>query len=147
MAAHHNHEPSQLDLYEGDQSKLYSGVLAHHDGGIDSPESRKKVKNIWKVTGILSIVTIIEVAIGLAAFYNDFHGNAVITIFLILTMVKAAYITMIFMHLGDEVKAFQWFVLFPLVLLIWVIIAYLIDANFWMEMNFTFGQTIIDKLQ
>lgn len=147
MAAHHNHEPSQLDLYEGDQSKLYSGVLAHHEGGIESADSRQKIKKIWKVTGLLSIITIIEVAIGLAAFYNDFHGNVVIGIFLLLTMIKAAYITMIFMHLGDEVKAFQWFVLFPLVLLIWVIIAYLLDAIHWMEMNFTFGHTIVDLLK
>jgi cytochrome c oxidase subunit 4 len=38
--------------------------------------------------------------------------------FIILTLVKAGYITMIFMHLGDEKKSFQWTVLAPYFILI-----------------------------
>jgi cytochrome c oxidase subunit 4 len=140
MSAHHNHDDIQ-SLYEGDQSKLYSGVLGHHSG-MDSPESKAQVKRIWKVTGILSIITIVEVLFGLLG-----HGIPLLilnTVFLVLTVVKAAYIVKVFMHLGDEKKSFVYFVLMPLLLFVWFIISFLMDGAHWLDMNFTQAHTIKD---
>ncbi len=137
MAEHISHN-EELNLYEGDQSELYSGVYNHHDD-INSTESKKQVKNIWKVTGVLSIITIVEVIIGIMA--EDASGSMKLIrniIFLILTLVKAGYIVSIFMHLGDERKTFRVAILTPLVLFVWFIIAFLTDGNYWKEMNDAF---------
>ena len=67
-------------------------------------------KTIWKVTAILTAITIVEVLIGAFIKQYDSTGgdNAlwpyVKISFIILTVVKAAYIVLIFMHLGDERK-------------------------------------------
>lgn len=53
---------SEFSHYEADQSALYSGT--HHQDA-NSAESKAKVKKIWFVTGILSVVTIVEVVLGL----------------------------------------------------------------------------------
>lgn len=144
--SHHHHELSELDLYEGDQGKLYSGVLSHHEGGINSEESKKKIKKIWKVTAILSIVTILEVGVGLWAFNGHFHNYGLITYFLILTIFKAYFIVKVFMHLGDEKNDFVALILSPLVLLLWLIIALLIEGDYALMMNSTFAETIKDLL-
>ena len=59
-----SHDPQVL--YEGDQSKLYSGLMSHHHGqSVKSEGSKKQVGRIMKVTVLLSIITIVEVALGL----------------------------------------------------------------------------------
>jgi len=140
MSAHHNHDDIQ-SLYEGDQSKLYSGVLGHH-GDARSPESKAQVARIWKVTALLSVVTIVEVLLGLLG-HGMPHG-LLNTLFLVLTLVKAAYIVKVFMHLGDEKKNFVYFVLMPLTLFVWFIISFLMDGSHWLHMNFTQANTITD---
>lgn len=144
MSHHHNGPVSQIDLFEGDQSKLYSGVLNHHHGGVESAESKKKVRLIWMITLWLAIITIVEVSIGLAAFNGGFHNYWVITIFLILTLVKAFYITKVFMHLGDEDNFFVWLIIGPLFMFVWIILALLIDAAHGLLMNSTFVHNIAD---
>jgi len=132
MSGHHNTDNIQ-HLYEGDQSKLYSGVMQHHTD-IKSPESRAQVKRIWKVFWILLAITIAEVIVGM--FYSH-HLHPVIKaiFFLVLTVLKAGYIVSIFMHLGDEFRNFIVTVLIPLFLFIWFIIAFLADGGFWLKMN------------
>lgn len=130
----HNHDTNDTQhLYEGDQSKLYSGIMSHHDD-IKSPESKKQLKRITKILILLSIITVVEVAFGLLFSYTMPRG-ILNTIFLVLTLLKAGYIVAVFMHLGDEVKSFIWLVLVPLVLFVWFIIAFLADGNFWLWMN------------
>ena len=120
-------------LYECDQSKLYSGVLAHHHD-LKSPESKAQVKKIWTITAILAVITIVEVLGGL--YLSDVLSKVVInSAFLILTVAKSAYIVSIFMHLGDEVKWFRFMILIPLVLFIWFIIAFLYDGGHWKTVN------------
>jgi cytochrome c oxidase subunit 4 len=140
MSAHHHHEDIQ-SLYEGDQSKLYSGVLAHHTD-VKSDASKKQVKRIWQITGWLSLITIVEVAIGLGAHYAGVHSALILTVFLLLTLVKAALIVRVFMHLGDEKKNFVFAVLMPLSLFIWFIIAFIADGKHWLHMNNTQADTI-----
>lgn len=135
MSQHHHTENNIQHLYEGDQSKLYSGVMQHHTD-INSAESKKQVGRIWKVFWILLAVTVVEVVLGMYFSYSIPKG-VLNTLFLVLTLFKAGYIVSVFMHLGDEVKSFLITVLIPLTLFIWFIIAFLADGGFWLHMNTT----------
>ncbi|MGN6567242.1 MAG: cytochrome C oxidase subunit IV family protein [Flavipsychrobacter sp.] len=132
MSSHHNQDSIQ-HLYEGDQSKLYSGVMQHH-ADVNSEESRKQVGRIWKVFWILLVVTVVEVILGMF-FSHEMPRALVAFFFLALTLFKAGYIVSVFMHLGDERKNFLITVLIPLTLFIWFIIAFLTDGFFWLHMN------------
>lgn len=84
-------------------------------------------KTVWKVTALLTAITIVEVLTG--AFVKQFIDGEANSIwpfikwsFIILTIVKAGYIVMKFMHLGDETKSFKYILLTPY----FIFIAYLI---------------------
>lgn len=74
-----------------------------------SHESNKK--RIWIVLAILSIITAVEVGLGIAKpDALHLHGPATSWlnwIFIILTLVKAYYIAWAFMHLEGEKKWFR----------------------------------------
>lgn len=136
MSQHHS-EHSTQHLYEGDQSKLYSGVMNHHFGhDVNGTDSKKQVGRIWKVFWLLLVITVLEVGCGLLAYKYDFASKGILAvIFLGLTLVKARYIVSVFMHLGDERRNFLITVLIPLTMFIWFIIAFLADGGFWLFMN------------
>jgi len=73
---------------------------AHHDED-KGKEIRKK---IYKVTLLLTIITVVEVFIGASIKQSSDYWTAVKVIFILLTLLKAGYIVMVFMHLGDEKK-------------------------------------------
>ena len=78
---------------------------------------------IWKVFWILLIVTTVEVVLGIIkpAFLVDtiFLGTKLLNhVFIVLTLVKAAYIVNVFMHLGFERKTLQWTILLPALILV-----------------------------
>ena len=80
-------------------------------------------KRIWKVFAYLSVITIIEVALGIvkpAVLLGTkvLSFNLLNWIFLILTIVKGYYIMWAFMHLEGEKKSFRWSIAAPLVFLI-----------------------------
>lgn len=87
-----------------------------------SEEHGKQVrKKIWMVTAILSIVTIIEVAVGIFLPKSEVGAGTWTAIkigYIILTVVKAGYIVQIFMHLGDEAKGLRYMILVPYILFI-----------------------------
>jgi cytochrome c oxidase subunit IV len=128
----------QFNDYEADQSKLYNPHF--HDK--NAADSKAKVKNIWKITLYLTIITIIEVGIGLYSHYSHAGGGlktAYNVIFIIMTLLKAGLIVSVFMHLGDEIKNMIMTILIPLSLFIWFIIAFLADGNWWLHINAYFG--------
>jgi cytochrome c oxidase subunit 4 len=92
---------------------------AHH-----SEEDGKKIrKEIYKVTAILSILTIIEVLMGafLGKSVLDPEGGAWMSVkvaFILMTLVKAGFIIMVFMHLGDERKGLRYTILVPYLIFI-----------------------------
>ena len=96
-------------------------------------------KTIWKVTAILTIITVVEVIIG--AFIKQYTGDQgadnflwpyVKVGFIILTVVKAAYIVLVFMHLGDERKNFKMVILVPYVLfIVYLIFICLTESSYW----------------
>ena len=78
---------------------------------------------IWRVFWILLIVTAVEVILGIikpaVLIDNSFLGTTLLNlIFIVLTIIKAAYIVMEFMHLGHEVKGLKLSILLPAVVLI-----------------------------
>lgn len=127
---------SHFNDYEADQSRLYN---IHHVQDKNSSESKSKVKKIWMVTAILSIITIVEVGLGLYSHFKGIPKGFVNTMFIILTLLKAGYIVKVFMHLGDEIKNMILTILIPLTLFIWFIIAFLSDGAFWLYINQLFG--------
>jgi cytochrome c oxidase subunit 4 len=135
MSAQHHHNDNIQHLYEGDQSKLYSGIMSHHTD-INSPESKAQVKKLWKVFWLLLVVTIVEVILGMY-FSHSMPKVVIIFLFMALTLFKAGAIVSIFMHLGDEVMSFFITMMIPLSLFIWFIIAFLADGGFWLHMNVT----------
>lgn len=94
---------------------------------------------IWRVFWILLFVTAVEVILGIIKPViltdNSFLGTSLLNlIFIILTIIKAAYIVMEFMHLGDEVKGLKLSILLPAVVLIPYLMFILLN-----EGNYIFG--------
>lgn len=105
-------------------------------------------KHIWKTFWILSVVTVIELGIGLA-IYNITEGEVpretLILLFkgavCILTLVKAFYIIAVFMHLGNELKNFVITMVSPMLLMLWFIVAFLWDGSAWKDLRNTNGHS------
>lgn len=75
-------------------------------------EHKSHTKLIWKVFGILSIITIVEVILGILKpdilHHTRILGTSPLNIiFLVLTIAKAYYITWFFMHMADEKKSLR----------------------------------------
>ena len=73
---------------------------------------KNNVQKIWGVLIFLSIITAIEVVLGIYKPESLIEGTFLRMkylnwIFIILTVVKAYYITWDFMHMRDEVKALR----------------------------------------
>jgi len=95
-------------------------------------------KRIWIVFGLLSIVTIIEVALGIVkpeALHLHGPGTSWLNwIFIILTLVKAYYIAWAFMHLEGEKKWFRRSIVWSAVfLIIYLVTLLLIEGNYLYE--------------
>ncbi|MEE1897813.1 cytochrome C oxidase subunit IV [Flavobacterium rakeshii] len=93
-------------------------------------------KRIWTVFGLLSVITIVEVALGIVKpdflFKTDlFKMHLLNWIFIILTVVKAYYIMWAFMHLEGEKANLRWSIVAPLVfLIIYLVFILLIEGNY-----------------
>ncbi len=102
--------------------------MAHHS----EEEGKKKRRKLWNVFWIMLAVTIVELIIGFKAadlgLLSDTgdrtSGVTLKFIFIGLTIFKAFFIVMSFMHLGDEKKAMKWTILAPyttfILYLIWL---------------------------
>lgn len=96
---------------------------------------KSNVQKIWGVLIFLSIVTAIEVVLGIVKpeiLMNSFLKLKLINwIFLILTIVKAYYITWDFMHMRDESFALQASVVITLIFLIaYLAFILLVEGNY-----------------
>jgi caa(3)-type oxidase subunit IV len=102
---------------------------AHHS----EEEGRKIRRNIWMVTLFLAVVTTIEVTLG--AYWKDWFDasawNAIKLTYVVLTLVKAAYIVMSFMHLGDEHRNIRLIILAPYAFFIlYLLYIGLVESNY-----------------
>jgi len=91
-------------------------------------------KEVIKVTVILTVLTLVELALGIAmiklkmedgSFEKDFTKGVIV----ILMMAKAFYIVGYFMHLKHEIRNLIMTIVVPMGLFIWFIIAFLYDGN------------------
>ena len=96
---------------------------AHHS----DDEGKLIRKKIWKVTILLTAITVLEVALGAYIKQSSGAWPFVKWSFVALTLLKAGYIVMVFMHLGDEKKWLRNVVLIPYALFI----MYLIFIALW----------------
>ena len=104
--------------------------MSAHDHNVQVqviPADKNKILKIWKVAGILAIITGVEFAIALLSGIE--RGPLLITIYILLTLLKAFYIVAEFMHLGHEKKVLVYSIIFPFVFLLWGILAFLMESN------------------
>lgn len=109
------------DLIVNDQ---YSMDLHH------SEEAGVKIrKKIWMVTGLLTLITVVEIVMGVVwgkaiAAERPTTWEIIRWSYIVLTIIKAGYIVMVFMHLGDERKNMKQTILVPyiafMIYLIWI---------------------------
>ncbi|WP_221389888.1 cytochrome C oxidase subunit IV family protein [Dyadobacter sp. NIV53] len=97
----------------------------HHIHNQDPNAGAEQRKLIWKTFWILSAITSLEFLI---AFTMN-HGILKVSIFIILTIVKAFYIVGEFMHLKHETKSLIWSILVPVIFVAWLILALLLEGN------------------
>ena len=83
------------------------------------PPNKEKIKKLWTVALILGIVTLIEFAVA----FSMPHGPLKTSIFVVMTVIKAAYIVGEFMHLRYEVKVLMWSILIPMAFVVWMLVA------------------------
>ncbi|MCW5911880.1 MAG: cytochrome C oxidase subunit IV family protein [Cyclobacteriaceae bacterium] len=100
--AHHAHEPEVTVL----------------------PPDKEKIKKLWTVAGILGIVTAIEFIFA----FTMAAGTLRTSIFVALTIVKAAYIVGEFMHLRYETKVLFWSILIPVIFIVWMLVAFVYEG-------------------
>lgn len=105
-------------------------TIQHH---MDDVTFRKRIR---KTTILLSVITVIELGIGLSIYgiHKGPDPNELLVLMFkgmvcILTLAKAYYIVSVFMHLGDEIRNMIMTIVVPLLLFIWFIIAFIVDGN------------------
>ncbi len=110
-------------------------VTHHHE--FDREASRKEV---IRVTVILSVITLIELALGfwLISLQGDFMRLLVKGVILVLMLSKAFYIVAYFMHLKHELRSLIMTIVVPLLLFVWFIIAFLYDGNSYRVLKNTY---------
>ena len=97
------------------------------------------IGRIWKVFGILSLITIVEVGFGIvkpdALLMTNFLGmNLLNWLFIILTLVKAYFIVWAFMHMEGEKSSLRWAVVAPVIFLVlYLLFILLVEADYIYE--------------
>ena len=97
---------------------------------------KSNTQKIWGVLVFLTIVTIIEVALGIVKpavlVHNTFLGMKILNwIFIILTLVKAYYIAWDFMHLRDEKSSLRRAIVWtPIFLVAYLVFILLFEADY-----------------
>jgi hypothetical protein len=104
---------------------------------------KSNTQKIWGVLAFLTFVTIIEVVLGIykpERFMGQVLGMKGLNwIFIILTIVKAYYITWDFMHMRDETKWMRRMVVWTAVFLICYLIFILLQEGGYIESVYTNG--------
>ncbi len=98
----------------------------------NAEHAREAKKEVWRITLYLTVLTIVELALGFIMMHWDeesFKRHLVKGIILVLMVWKAFYIVGYFMHLKHEIRNFVSTIVVPLLLFVWFIIAFLSDGN------------------
>ncbi len=108
--AHHSHEPEVVVL----------------------PPNKEKIRHLWKVAGILLMITIVEFIVA----FSMGHSSLKTFFFVVMTIVKAGYIVGEFMHLRYEAKVLLWSILIPTIFIIWMLVAFVYEGMKLSDVNF-----------
>ncbi|WP_034061176.1 cytochrome C oxidase subunit IV family protein [Lacinutrix jangbogonensis] len=107
---------------------------------------KSNITKIWGVLVFLTVITAVEVVLGIykaelpQIFRDAILGmKAINWIFIILTLVKAYYITWDFMHMRDETKALRRMVVWTAVFLICYLVFILLQEAGYIEGVYTNG--------
>lgn len=125
-----------------EQNTFFEEITFHH-GPADDFKQR-----IIKTTVVLSVITIIELGLGLLMHFVEipYLGHLIIKgVISILTLAKAFYIVSVFMHLGDEIRNMIMTVVVPLMLFIWFIVAFLWDGNSFKELRNRYDKSFYER--
>lgn len=111
------------------QHPAFEEVTLHQHHADDATFKKKVIRT----TVILSIVTVIELGLGLTLYAlqlpDDLRRLLIKGVIIILSLAKAFYIVSVFMHLGDEIRNMIMTIVVPLMLFIWFIVAFVADGN------------------
>ncbi len=107
-------------------------LMAHH-----SDEAGKKIrKTLWRVFWYMLAITIAELIIGSMAPAHGWSGTLGLKVLFIgLTILKAGFIVLAFMHLGHEAKFFKWIVLLPYIMFMAYGIFIILDEGVYSGIN------------
>jgi cytochrome c oxidase subunit 4 len=101
-------------------------TLAHHS----EEEGKKTRKTLWRVFWYMLIITIVELIIGSMAPAQGWSGTLGLKVLFIgLTIVKAGFIVMAFMHLGHEKTFMKYAILVPYVIFMSYAIFIILDEG------------------
>lgn len=107
-------------MADGHKLEIFRGLI----------KFKSNTQKIWGVLILLTIVTAVEVVLGIIkppVLMESFLSMKILNwIFIILTIVKAYYITWDFMHMRDETPALRrvvvWTAIFLICYLMWILI-------------------------
>lgn len=95
----------------------------HHD----EDHGKKSRKKIWQVFWILLAITVAEFVVAFVVGRGAFRNIT----FIVMTIVKAFYIVAEFMHLKHEVKSLIMTILIPMIFVVWMVLALLLEGGFY----------------
>mgnify|MGYP001801415475 FL=1 len=98
------------------------------------PVDKAKLKKIWVTAGYMAAITILEFVIAFTVPLE--MAMTRVSIFVLMTIVKAFYIVAEFMHLKYEVKVLVWSILIPTVFIVWMLIAFIYEGAAIYEIRF-----------
>ena len=107
-------------MADGHKLEIFRGLI----------KFKSNTQKIWGVLILLTIVTTVEVVLGIikpAFMMESFLSMKILNwVFIILTIVKAYYITWDFMHMRDETPTLRrvvvWTAIFLICYLMWILI-------------------------
>jgi len=102
---------------------LHPDIHNHHS----EEYGKKSRKKIWQVFWILFAITAAEFAVAFMVGRGTFRNVT----FIVMTIVKAFYIVAEFMHLRHEVKSLIMTILIPMLFVVWLVLALLLEGGWY----------------
>ncbi|WP_293894847.1 cytochrome C oxidase subunit IV family protein [Flavobacterium sp.] len=102
-------------------------------------EHVSNTKRIWMVFALLSVVTTVEVYLGITRpsflfMHNFLSMNLLNWVFILLTLYKAYYIVWAFMHMEGERSSLRWSVVATVIFLVlYLLFILLVEADYIFE--------------
>lgn len=104
---------------------------------------KSNIQKIWGVLILLSIITAVEVILGIykpEMLMGNFLGMHFLNwIFILLTIVKAYYITWDFMHMRDELPSLKRMVVWTAIFLICYLVFILLQEGGYIDSVYKYG--------